>query len=152
MGSNPSTYANPKGPVSNVSWNDIMTFINKLNTIFKTDFRLPTEYEWEFSAKGGNLSKNYVFSGSNTLNDVAWYLSNKKPMKCYSVATKKPNELGLYDMSGNVWECCSDKNSNNNIVLLGGGLYSDMATCSFINRYEISTSYKNMGMGFRLVR
>ena len=107
MGSNPSNFKGNNLPVENVSWYDCQTFIKRLNSYTGRDFRLPTEAEWEFAARGGNYSRHYKYSGSNNLDDVAWYIdnSNKRP---HPVGTKQPNELGLYDMSGNVGEWCSD--------------------------------------------
>ena len=107
MGSNPSNFKGNNLPVENVSWYDCQTFIKRLNSYTGRDFRLPTEAEWEFAARGGNYSHHYKYSGSNNLDDVAWYIdnSNKRP---HPVGTKQPNELGLYDMSGNVGEWCSD--------------------------------------------
>ena len=108
MGNNPSYFtSDSKLPVESVSWNDCKTFITKLNALTGTDFRLPTEAEWEFAARGGNKSKGYTYSGSNAIGDVAWYTSNSES-KTHVVKTKMPNELGIYDMSGNVWEWCSD--------------------------------------------
>ena len=107
MGSNPSSYKGSKLPVEQVSWNDCQTFITKLNQLTGQSFRLPTEAEWEYAARGGNQSKGYLYAGSNTLDEVAWYGSNSSS-KTHDVATKSPNELGLYDMSGNVWEWCQD--------------------------------------------
>ena len=107
MGTNPSNFKGNKLPVEKVSWNDCQTFITKLNQLTGKTFRLPTEAEWEFAARGGNQSKGYTYSGSNTIDDVAWYSSNSSS-KTHEVATKAPNELGIYDMSGNVWEWCQD--------------------------------------------
>ena len=107
MGSNPSDFKGSNLPVEEVSWEDCQTFIRKLNALTGKNFRLPTEAEWEFAARGGNNSRGYKYSGSNTLSNVAWYDDNSSD-KTHPVATKAPNELGIYDMSGNVWEWCSD--------------------------------------------
>ncbi len=107
MGSNPSNFEGKHLPVERVSWEDCQTFISKLNSITGKHYRLPTEAEWEYAARGGNRSKGYKYSGSNTLGDVAWYNDNSGK-KTHEVMTKSPNELGLYDMSGNVKEWCSD--------------------------------------------
>lgn len=107
MGNNPSEFKGDNLPVESVSWNDCQEFISKLNSMTGQNFRLPTEAEWEFAARGGNNSNHYQYSGSNKLGDVAWYYGNSGN-KTHAVATKQPNELGLYDMSGNVWEWCSD--------------------------------------------
>ena len=106
MGTNPSTTKGNSFPVVKVSWNDCQTFINKLNVLTGKNFRLPTEAEWEYAARGGNKSKAYKYSGSSTIGNVAWYKANAGIIK--PVASMQPNELGIYDMSGNVWEFCND--------------------------------------------
>lgn len=107
MGSNPSNFKGDNLPVECVSWNDCQTFINRLNSYTGRNFRLPTEAEWEFAARGGNYSRHYKYSGSNYIGDVAWYDDNSGN-RTHPVGTKQPNELGLYDMSGNVYEWCND--------------------------------------------
>ena len=107
MGNNPSCAEGENLPVENVNWEDCQEFISALNTITGKSFRLPTEAEWEFAARGGNASKGYTYSGSNNIDEVAWYEGNSGG-KTHPVGTKAPNELGIYDMSGNVCEWCAD--------------------------------------------
>ncbi len=107
MGSNPSCFKGDNLPVEQVSWDDCQEFIRKLNALTGQNFRLPTEAEWEFACRGGNNSRGYKYSGSNYIDNVAWYEDNSG-WKIHPVATKLPNELGIYDMSGSVWEWCSD--------------------------------------------
>lgn len=107
MGSNPSYFEGDDLPVEQVSWDDCQEFIRKLNSLTGQNFRLPTEAEWEFACRGGNNSRGYKYSGSNYIDNVAWYDGNSGD-KTHPVATKSPNELGIYDMSGNVWEWCAD--------------------------------------------
>ena len=108
MGSNPSSHmGDMQRPVERVSWDDCQTFISKLNQLTGATFHLPTEAQWEYAARGGNKSKGYTYSGSNAIDDVAWYNDNSDRMT-HPVKTKAPNELGIYDMSGNVFEWCSD--------------------------------------------
>ncbi len=108
MGNNPSNWKGDNLPVEQVSWDDCQTFIRKLNALTGKNFRLPTEAEWEFAARGGNNSRGYKYSGSNNIGDVAWYDGNSGN-KTHVVGTKSPNELGIYDMSGNVCEWCQDR-------------------------------------------
>lgn len=171
MGSNPSYFTSANGydtnlqrPVETVSWNDCQTFIAKLNQLTGKSFRLPTEAEWEFSARGGNLSQGFKYVGSNTIGEVAWYTSNSGSTT-HAVATKTPNELGLYDMSGNVFEWCQDwysdysSNAQTNPtdpasgsyrVFRGGG-WSDGAWCCRVSsRYYYYPSYPFNYLGLRL--
>lgn len=107
MGNNPSNHKGDNLPVECVSWNDCQRFISKLNAVTGKIFRLPTEAEWEFAARGGNNSKHYQYSGGNNIDEVAWYCFNSGE-QTHDVAIKQPNELGIYDMSGNVYEWCQD--------------------------------------------
>jgi len=107
MGTIPESYAGDNFPVVHVSWEDAQEFIAKLNTVTGKNYRLPTEAEWEFVARGGTKSKGYKYSGSNDFNAVAWNKFNSG-QKTHPVGMKAPNELGIYDMSGNVWELCND--------------------------------------------
>ena len=109
MGSNPSGY--PSGdnyPVEQVNWYDCQDFVEKLSELTGRHFRLPTEAEWEYAARGGKRSRGYRYSGSYALDEIGWHVGNAHHYK-REVGTKKPNELGLYDMTGNVSEWCQDK-------------------------------------------
>ena len=134
MGSNPSKFTgNMQRPVEMVSWNDCQTFISKLNQLTGETFRLPTEAQWEYAARGGNKSKGYTYSGSNAIDDVAWYYDNSDRMT-HPVKTKAPNELGIYDMSGNVWEWCSD-------------WYGDYSSAAQTDPTGPATGYYRVGRG-----
>ena len=167
MGSNPSKFKGKRRPVEYVSWEDCQTFISKLNSITGKQYRLPTEAEWEYAARGGNRSKGYKYSDSNTLSNVAWY-SDNSGSKTHEVMTKSPNGLGLYDMSGNVWEWCSDwydreyyaispsnnpkgPSSGSNRVWRGGGWNSIARGCRVSYRDDCKPSGRDSRLGLRLV-
>jgi formylglycine-generating enzyme required for sulfatase activity len=163
MGSNPSSFKGNNLPVEQVSWEDCQTFITKLNQLTGQKFRLPTEAEWEYAARGGKNSKGYEYSGSNKLGDEAWYNSKKT----HPVATKQPNELGIYDMTGNVDEWCQDwyddsyyrnspskdpsgPTSGTHRVYRGHNWYSTAKRCRVSSRDRHDPSGGNYFMGFRL--
>ncbi len=178
MGSDPPELHN-KGcdncPVERVSWNDIKEFLTKLNILTGKRYRLPTEAEWEYAARGGNQSQGFLYSGSSTIDEVAWYSGNYKNGNTYGskkttrpVGTKNPNELGLYDMSGNVWEWCEDDwHSNYNgapkdgsawvdsprggpRVLRGGSWYLNARYCRVAYRFSFYPTGRSDSGGFRL--
>ena len=164
MGTNPSNCKGDNLPVENVSWNDIQEFSTKLNAQTGKKFRLPTEAEWEYAARGGNQSKGYKYSGSNKISEVAWYGDNSNS-KTHPVGQKTPNELGVYDMSGNVWEWCQDRwgsyssssqtnptgpSSGSIRVLRGGGWYSIARYCRVSLRNCYSPDFRSDYYGFRL--
>jgi len=177
MGSDPPTLYN-KGcdqcPVERVSWDDIQDFIKKLNQQTGRTYHLPTEAEWEYAARGGSLSKGYKYSGSNSIDEVAWYGSNYKAANTYGaektthpVGQKNANELGIFDMSGNVWEWCSDWDGTNSLsagtnptgpttgaprVFRGGSWSYDPRHCRVANRDLHTPKYHSYSIGFRLAR
>jgi len=164
MGDNPAYFkGNDKNPVEQVSWDDIQVFISRLNARFSEHFRLPTEEEWEFAARGGLQSKNFRYAGSNNANDVAWWVGNSG-LKSHAVGTLKPNELGIYDMSGNIWEWCSDwkipypcdpqgKSFDKKSKLLRGGTFlNDSSSVRVRDRNGRGTSLRLNTLGFRLVK
>ena len=107
MGENPSEIECLKCPVNDMSWEALTDFLSKLNKQTGREFRLPSEAEWEFAAQGGKHSKGYLYSGSNSIEEVAWLKPNGNDQQ-HEVGLLKPNELGLYDMNGNAWELCLD--------------------------------------------
>ena len=162
-----STYGVGYGyPAYYISYEDVQSFIGKLNSLTGETFRMPTEAEWEYAARGGSESKGYRYSGSNTPDNVAWYRDNSGD-KTHPVKTKAPNELGLYDMSGNVYEWCSDwfsssyysssassdpegPTSGSYRVGRGGSWNSNAAYCRVAARGINTPSHRYYGVGFRL--
>lgn len=168
---NESKFTNcPQCPVENVSWLDVQNFLKELNKLTGKKYRLPTEAEWEFAARGGNQSSNHRYAGSDFLGAVAWYRENSE-MKTHPVGQKQPNELGLYDMLGNVSEWCNDwfdtsyyrksgftnpkgPVSGKNKTMRGGNIYSSGNTLNCCERINCGCDeyYKVEGIGFRIVR
>jgi len=183
MGKNPSYFKGRNLPVEQVSWNDVQEFLRKLNQITGKHYRLPTEAEWEYAARGGAQSSGYQYSGSDNTNKVAWYGKNSgnkllsgdwkrskiksNNCKTHTVGTKKPNELGIYNMSGNVWEWCNDwynktyykespkinpkgPSSGVNQVIRGGSWNDDAVYCRVAFRSSWYPAKGNYFIGFRL--
>ena len=163
-GDNPSSFKGDNLPVESVSWNEVQTFITKLNIMTGKQYRLPTEAEWEYAARGGRNSEGYKYSGSNTVGNVAWYMNNSGD-KTHDVGTKSPNELGIYDMSGNVWEWCNDwygsysssaktnpqGPSSGSYRVFRGGSWSGIAIGARVSyRGGSSPGYRGIDLGFRL--
>ena len=164
MGSNPSEYKGDNLPVETVSWNDCQKFISKLNSLTGRMFRLPTEAEWEYAARGGKESRGYQYSGSSNISDVAWYDENSGS-KTHPVGTKQANELGIYDMTGNVWEWCSDwyssyssssqtnptgSDSGSARVSRGGGWNCNASYCRLSVRFYYTPDFRLDILGLRL--
>lgn len=166
MGNNPSNSKGAKRPVENVSWNDCQEFISRLNNMTGKKFRLPTEAEWEFAARGGNKRIGFKYAGSNNPGRVAWYDDNSDNGS-HDVGQKSSNELGLYDMSGNVWEWCQDtyssyesdsqlessnSSSTSDRVYRGGCWYSVEGYCRVSCRSAISPVNSDNRLGLRLAQ
>ena len=164
MGYNPSRFKGPRRPVENVSWDDCQEFIMKLNELTGGYFRLPSEAEWEFAARGGAVSLGYCRSGSDSAGYVSWNSVNSGGMT-HEVGRKSPNELGIYDMNGNVSEWCSDwyapydddrkfnpsgPVSGVRRVHRGGGWRTDPAYCSVSDRFSCLPRERYADIGFRL--
>ncbi len=161
---NPSHFKGDNLPVENISWNDVQLFIRVLNKVAGKQYRLPTEAEWEYAAHGGQNSNNTKYSGSNNADEVAWYKDNSED-KTHPVGMKQANELGLYDMSGNVLEWCQDWKANYNEepalnpkgpsegqtrVTRGGCWNSRQIACAVSNRSGFFPSHHFCNLGFRL--
>ena len=164
MGSNPSYFKGAKLPVEQVSWDDCQEFIRKLNALTGKQFRLPTEAEWEYAARGGNRSRGYKYSGSNDVGSVAWYADNSGDTT-HPVGQKQANELGLYDMSGNVYEWCQDwwgdyssspqtnptgPSSGSFRVFRGGSWNNYAGYCRVSRRHDDTPGLRGSGLGLRL--
>ena len=169
MGSNPSEFKGDSLPVTNVSWKDCQVFIEELNRLLSNQlggkrFALPTEAQWEYAARGGMESKGYKYAGSNQLSALAWSESNSN-RSTHPVAQKQPNELGLYDMSGNVYEWCSDwygdysiaekmnpkgPNRGSYRVIRGGAWCHNAGCCRVSYRANYLPTNKGNGIGLRL--
>jgi hypothetical protein len=150
MGKNPSNFKGNNLPVENVSWKDIQEFLQKLNAMTGGNFRLPSEAEWMDAANGGLNKDNYEYAGSNTIDDVAWFKDNSGKTT-HPVGTKQPNSIGIYDMSGNVWEWCQDYYINHsNRVNRGGSWGNGAGYCRVANRNGRSPGSRDSYSGFRL--
>jgi formylglycine-generating enzyme required for sulfatase activity len=165
MGRNPSKFKGDDLPVEKVSWDDCQEFISKLNSMTGRKFRLPTEAEWEYAARGGKKSRGYQYSGSSKMSEVAWYTANSGS-KTHPVGKKQANELGLYDMTGNVLEWCQDwygsyvSSSQTNPtgafsgffrVFRGGSWYGNAGNCRSSCRDSYNPGNRNFDLGLRLV-
>ena len=164
MGSNPSHFVGDKLPVEKVSWDDCQAFITKLNAMTGQIFRLSTEAEWEFAARGGNKSQGCQYSGSNDIALVAWYKDNSGNTT-HEVGTKTANELGIFDMTGNVYEWCQDRygdysseaqtnptgpETGSKRVTRGGCWFNSPRWCRVSNRVDHETWASGYLIGFRL--
>ena len=151
-------------PMYYVSWDEAQEFVSKLSELTGKKYVLPTEAQWEYAARGGVKSRGYKYSGSNTIDDVAWYAGNSETA-AHPVGTKLPNELGIYDMSGNVWEWCSDwysdysdvsqtdptgPSSGSGRVFRGGSWLYNARNCRVSNRPDGDPDYRDSNLGFRV--
>ncbi|MEZ4850175.1 MAG: formylglycine-generating enzyme family protein [Bacteroidia bacterium] len=170
MRSNPSEFKGETNPAENVSWEDAQIFLQKLNKITGKPYRLPSEAEWEFAARGGIHSEGYIYAGSDRLKEVGWYSENGDP-QTHPVGQKLGNELGLFDMSGNVFEWCQDWFDENyyqycadqgvvhnplgfnkwfSRVMRGGNWHINAQSCRVSYRYDARPDYSGSDVGFRL--
>lgn len=147
-------------PVLFVSWNDANAFCKWLSSKTGKQFHLPTEAEWEYAAQGGNKSQGYAYSGSNHIDSVAWFgyydvnrVIGNSGFETHPVGKKHPNELGIHDMSGNVWEWCVNSERNDSCQIVRGGCWDNYARrCLVVNRMELIPMYRDMGIGFRVAK
>ena len=151
MGSNPSYFKGDSLPVEMVSWNDVQEFLEKLNEKTGRSYRLPTEIEWRYAAKGGTNNDTCEYAGSNNVEEVAWYWENSDK-RTHTVGIKKPNSLGIYDMSGNVWEWCQDLWESPYHVYRGGSWGDKALHCrvAFGSTVTLDSHYLTY-VGFRVV-
>ena len=165
MGVNPSHWKGPNLPVESVSWDDAQLFCKELSRLTGYTFTLPTEAEWEYAARGGNKFTGAIYSGGYAINKLAWYSDNSGD-QTHPVGQLRPNELGIYDMSGNVWEWCQDWYGNydggfqtdpkgpltaSDRVLRGGCWLSDARHCRVSYRIHYSPAGRFDNYGFRIV-
>ena len=152
MKTNPSKFrgmGNADAPVENITWDEAMQFVKTLNAQTGMKFRLPRADEWTYAAKGGKMTVNTQFSGGDNLGDVAWCAYNSEE-KTHHVGEKSPNELGIYDMTGNVSEWVADVYDNNNRIIRGGSWADDASNCAVSASEKVSIKYKSGNIGFRV--
>ena len=146
-------------PVENIAYNEAIQFVRRLSELTDLKFDLPTEEEWEYAARGGQKSRHYRYAGSNNIEEVAWYRHNSS-LRTHPVGEKQPNELGIYDMSGNVWEWTKSKahrygidvsSEDKMLIRRGGSAIHVDKNCRISFRYETERSKHNMGSGLRVV-
>ncbi|WP_282776074.1 formylglycine-generating enzyme family protein [Phaeodactylibacter xiamenensis] len=169
MGNYPARFRGRAYPVEQVSWDGTQAFLKKLNQLTGKTFRLPSEAEWEYAARGGKYNQGLQYAGSNKLKEVGWYDNNSNG-QTQPVGLKLPNELGIFDMSGNVWEWCADlwhenyegapvdgsawvtEGEKNRRVVRGGSWYGFDLYCRPSGRFRYVTDFRNYYFGFRLAR
>lgn len=169
MKENPARFRGENRPVENISWIDTLKFVNKINILMNRGFRLPSETEWEYAARGGKFNQGLQHAGSNKLKEIGWYRKNSVG-QTQPVGLKSPNKLGIYDMNGNLWEWCADHWHKNyedaplngsawvegrlmdERVVRGGSWYSIEEECLLLKRYNDFKNIRDDLIGFRIVR
>ena len=149
MGTSPSANKGRDLPVENVSWEDAIAFVKELNRETGMNYRLPKKVEWEYAAKGGNKGASTEYAGGNNLYDIAWCAYNSGE-QTHEVATKAPNEVGLYDMTGNVGEWVVDQYDKVTRFVKGGSWADDASGCTISGDEKVNAKYKSNRIGFRL--